>query len=421
MNSPENRCIENPFSSAPVVATPMGAAGQALVVRESTHIQAAMLLAQQFPRDEAKATDRILVACTRLSLAEEATYTFARGGVEITGPTIRLAEEVRRHWGNLMSGWDEVHRGDGRSEIETYCWDLESRSCERRKVIVRHWRDTREGGYALRDERDIYELNANQAARRERACILANIPGDVIAAALKQCELTLQTKAEVTPERLRTMIDRFAAYQVTREMIERRIQRHLDAITPAGLLQLGKVYNALRDGLAKVSDYFDVSRPASSSVSESVPESQTERAKQVLRARREVDSRARRGVGKVESGEAPDGQEDSESGDGVNDPMQSAIALHSTESAVAAIKACTTPEALTTCLQAIATDYREAGREWAPVVAIEALRACRSTSAIAEMWKGLSKEFRDAGQGMPLEVEAIFHECSEVLKQEESQ
>ena len=39
-----------------------------------------------------EAMDKILQACTRPSLAEGALYSYSRGGSEITGPSIRLAE-----------------------------------------------------------------------------------------------------------------------------------------------------------------------------------------------------------------------------------------------------------------------------------------------------------------------------------------
>ena len=39
-------------------------------------------------------------------------------------------------------------------------------------------------------------------------------------------------------------------------MIEKRIQRRLEAMTPALMVQLGKVYNSLKDGMSVVSDWF---------------------------------------------------------------------------------------------------------------------------------------------------------------------
>ena len=70
----------------------------ALVETESARaiqeVQAALVIGKKFPRDEKAALDRILNACTREGLAKGALYTYARGGADISGPAIRLAESL---------------------------------------------------------------------------------------------------------------------------------------------------------------------------------------------------------------------------------------------------------------------------------------------------------------------------------------
>jgi hypothetical protein len=99
---------------------------------------------------------------------------------------------------------------------------------------------------------------ANQGARRLRACILGIIPGDVIEEAVKQCEATMNMRAQVTPERTASLLEKFAEFKVTKAQIEKRIQRHLDALTPALMVNLGKIYNSLKDGMSGPSDWFEV-------------------------------------------------------------------------------------------------------------------------------------------------------------------
>jgi hypothetical protein len=126
-----------------------------------------------------------------------------------------------------------------------------------RTFQVKHERHSRQGIKKLSDPRDIYELAANQGARRVRACILGVIPGDVVEAAIQQCEATLKTKADVTPERIASLLEKFSEYQVTKEQIEKRIQRRVDAITPAQMVALGKIYNSLKDGMSAAGDWFE--------------------------------------------------------------------------------------------------------------------------------------------------------------------
>jgi hypothetical protein len=127
---------------------------------------------------------------------------------------------------------------------------------------VRHWRDTKSGGYKLKDERDIYELCANQAQRRLRACILASIPGDVTEAAMNQAETSLKAKADTSPEAMAKMLEAFAPFGVTKEHVEKRIQRRLDAITPAQVVSLKRIYASLRDDMSTPAEWFDMGEPA---------------------------------------------------------------------------------------------------------------------------------------------------------------
>lgn len=253
--------VQNPFPASN--QAPAGAAlAHAAASREVAEAQAAMVMAKRAPRDPVVSMDRIINECSRGSLAEKAEYAYARGGQEITGPSIRLAEVLARGWGNIAAGTIEMSRsrdaqGVGFSECVAYAWDLETNYRDERRFQVRHWRDTRNGGYAVTDERDVYEMIANQGARRKRACILACIPGDVTEAAIEQCHLTLKLTVDLTPDRIKGMVEKFAAdYSVTKEMIETRIQRRVESMTPAQFANLGRVYNSLKDGMSEPKDWF---------------------------------------------------------------------------------------------------------------------------------------------------------------------
>ena len=225
--------------------------------REVAEVQSAMIIAKKFPRDERRAVDKILNACARPTLAERALYQYARGSTDITGPTIRLAEAIAQSWGNLQCVVRETERLNDASTCEAFCWDLETNTRFSRTFTVPHFRDTKRGRVKLEDDRDIYEAVANQGARRLRACILEAVPGDVVEAAVDQCTRTAQETEQVTPERIKLMVEAFAEYGVTLQQIERRIQRHIDAMTPALMGQLRRIYASLKDGLGTSADWFD--------------------------------------------------------------------------------------------------------------------------------------------------------------------
>lgn len=262
-----NEMVESPFAARTAVAPHDSAGNRQNQSRELAETQTKYLMAERFPRDERAAMDRILNAFSRPTLAEKAAYQFARGGTDIAGPSIRAAEAIAQQWGNMDSGWRELQRGTDVSgvpfsEVEAFCVDLQARNTKRLTFIVRHWRDTKKGGYKLTDERDIYELCANQAQRRLRACILASIPGDVTEAAMSQAETTLKSKADTSPEAMHKMLDAFAPFGVTKEHVEKRIQRRLDAITPAQVVSLKRIYASLRDDMSTPGEWFDMGEPA---------------------------------------------------------------------------------------------------------------------------------------------------------------
>jgi predicted nucleic acid-binding Zn-ribbon protein len=272
---------------APATQQPPATNGAPLATRSSTteiekqravaETIGAIQVARQFPRDTLGAIDRIIQACTRPVLAESALYSYARGGTEITGPSIRMAEAIAQNYGNIQFGVRELEQRHGESTVEAYAWDVETNTRSSKTFQVAHKRVTRERTYDLTDPRDIYELVANQGARRLRACILSVIPGDIIEHAITQVETTLRTRVKITPELLQSTLDMFKEVGVTKKMIETRIQRHFDAVTPAQLVQLGKYYNALKDGMGVVADYFQVEKPETPSTADSVKDALRDR------------------------------------------------------------------------------------------------------------------------------------------------
>lgn len=165
-----------------------------MVNRQTQEVQGAIFMAKKFPRDEYEAIEKIRRSCQRATLAEQAIYSYPRGGQNVSGPSVRLAEALAQNWGNIDYGIIELEQKDGKSEMMAYAWDLETNTRVTKIFGVEHKRDTRNGSYALTDSRDIYEATANFGARRMRACILGVIPGDVVDMAVNECKET-QKKA----------------------------------------------------------------------------------------------------------------------------------------------------------------------------------------------------------------------------------
>ncbi len=269
--------LDNPFSQNNMPSlrqganTNMSVMGTSEVQKNIAEVQASLQIAKMFPRDPVKACDNILNACTRPTLASVAVYQYARGGTSISGPSIRLMEIIKAQWGNIQSGWRELSNDGNVAVLQAYAWDVETNAREERTFSVPLERYTKKGSYKLTDPRDIYELEANNAARRVRACLQAILPGDIIEQAVRQCNITMQAQVDTSPESIKKLLGAFAEFHVTKEMIEERIQRRIETILPAQFLQLRQIYVSLNDGVGKVEDYFTVapSAPQSQQVAQS--------------------------------------------------------------------------------------------------------------------------------------------------------
>ena len=85
----------------------------------------------------------------------------------MSGPSIRLGRSHGAIVGNMQFGIRELDQRNGESTVQSLAWDVEQIPDEV-TFQVPHLRYTRSGKQAPEDPRDIYEMVANQGARRLR-------------------------------------------------------------------------------------------------------------------------------------------------------------------------------------------------------------------------------------------------------------
>lgn len=243
--------------AADIQMTPAFGGMSPAVAREVATIQGQIMLAKMFPRNMTLVWEKVEAACSRKKLAENALYQYVRGGTPISGPSIRLAEALINAYGNAKSGFEVIDSNPDFSRVRAYAYDMETNTIQERTFDVEHVRQTKTGRTKLTDPRDIYETIANNASRRERACILALIPGDLQDYAVSLCKTTLEKDVDITPDKIEGLCRGLAKFGVSKVMIEARIQRHMDAITAQQYVWLCSVGTSLKDGIAKVDDFFD--------------------------------------------------------------------------------------------------------------------------------------------------------------------
>lgn len=221
-----------------------------------------MQLAKMFPRDLNAAYAELMEACKLPALANVAFYSVPQGGQKVTGPSIRLAEQIAACVGNFEFGHRELSRVEatatsfGRSEIEVYAWDKEKNNRSIRQITVLHVLDTREGPRKLRDQKDIDNKIANVASKQARGRILALLPKWLVEAAIEECKKTLGgNNDQPLSVRVRAMTQAFAKFGVTTEHLEKYLGHKLDETLADELVDLTGVFNAIKEGAAP-SEFF---------------------------------------------------------------------------------------------------------------------------------------------------------------------
>lgn len=220
-------------------------------------IKATVLLAKRFPRSETVAYERILQACRRPSFAKETFYSFPRGTTNVTGPSVNLARELGRIWGNIRYGIDIIREEEDSRMIEAWAWDIEtntkiSHQDEFKKLIFR-----KSKGWIIPDERDLRELTNRRGAIAIRNCLLQLLPKDVVEDAMKEAKRILKEKIEDPKSEIKKIMDAFRVLGVDVKMLESYLEITLDKITPDQIVELQGVYKSIKDGNSSVKEYFN--------------------------------------------------------------------------------------------------------------------------------------------------------------------
>lgn len=243
----------------PAPATPVSQATTIEQSRAVAEVQAAVVVAQQRPRSTQAAIDEIRTSCGQMTLAERAFYRYPRDGQSVTGPTIHLARELARVWGNITYGIHELRRDDDQrvSEMMAWAWDLQTNTRNSNTFIVPHFRDTKKGRKAIVDLRDVYENNTNQGARRVREAIFAVLPPWLIEMAKDLCSRTLQDGGGVPlAKRIADARDWFARKGITVDQLEARLDRPADRWTEHDAAQLSILMGSLHRGETTLEEEF---------------------------------------------------------------------------------------------------------------------------------------------------------------------
>ena len=222
--------------------------------RAVAEVQAAVVVAQQVPRSMGGAVADMRDACGRLGLANRAFYSVPKRG---NGPSVHLARELARIFGNVQYGVHELRRDDtaGISEVQAFAWDVEKNVRSTRTLIIPHARmvTPKGGGKATRDPlhdlADIYLNNQSIGARAVRECIFTILPAWFVDEAVDLCRGTLQHgEGKPLAQRIDEAVKAFAGIGVKVGQLEESVGKRRTSWQPGDIAELVVIYQSIQRG-----------------------------------------------------------------------------------------------------------------------------------------------------------------------------
>jgi hypothetical protein len=280
------------LSHPTAAATPTPVAQTAAFISQATaveqaravaEVQAAIVVAQQVPRSMQHAIEEMRDSCRHEALAERSFFRYSRAGSAITGPTVHLARELARCFGNVQYGITELRRDDvkGESEMQAFAWDVERNTRNSNTFVVPHARDTKNGRKPIVDLRDVYENNANMGARRLREAIFAILPTWFTEEAKDICSATLRDGGgKPLAQRRADAVKVYEGIGVTVDQLEAKQGRASDKWTEHDVAALGVTYKSIQRGEITVDEEFPQQRVTVDEISAAKPAPQTRSGQQ---------------------------------------------------------------------------------------------------------------------------------------------
>ena len=250
-------------------------------------VEARYLVAIGRPRDIDTVRTRLLKDCKRPRFAEAARYKRPVGGGKVAeGPSIRFAESVVRHMGNIDVGAVTIYDDASKRIVRVTATDLETNATYAKDVTVektverRYLKEGRKGqkqkALASRTnsygetvyiveatEHDMLAKEGALVSKATRTVGLRLVPADILEEAMDQCVETMHKSDAQDPDAARKRIaDGFDSIGVSPAQLREYLDHELSSCSPAELDNLRALYRSIKEGSATWSDVMRAKREA---------------------------------------------------------------------------------------------------------------------------------------------------------------
>lgn len=249
--------------------TQLGAQSQVEVVQVTAveaisraEINQAIATARQYARILPQVKQKMMnFACLDEETAESCFYTLPRGGKNIQGPSVRLAEIAVMCYGNIRIGTriiEAVTSGDSpHVTIQAVAMDLESNASvtieKRRRIIGK-----KSAGGAISEDDINLAANAGSAIAF-RDAVFKIVPMALVKPVYEACMKTAIGDAKSLTDRRARCLDSFAKMGIAKDRIIAKLEKKsVEEIGLEDLETLIGLYTALRDGELTVDEAFPV-------------------------------------------------------------------------------------------------------------------------------------------------------------------
>lgn len=255
MNMPQNQ-------SPQMLAQPQTEVVQVTAVEaiSRAEINQAIATARQYARILPQVKQKMMnFACLDEETAESCFYTLPRGGKNIQGPSVRLAEIAVMCYGNIRIGTriiEAVTSGDSpHVTIQAVAMDLESNASvtieKRRRIIGK-----KSAGGAISEDDINLAANAGSAIAF-RDAVFKIVPMALVKPVYEACMKTAIGDAKSLTDRRARCLDSFAKMGISKDRILAKLEKKsVEEIGLEDLETLIGLYTALRDGELTVDEAF---------------------------------------------------------------------------------------------------------------------------------------------------------------------
>lgn len=249
---------------------------QAIAVAEGkkAEIQAAYIMAMKMPRSEAVVRTKILEVCKNSFFSKSAIYSKPVGGRKIEGLSIRFAEEALRLWGNIFIDKSVIYDDHQKKIIRVTAIDLETNTKYGEDITIEKTIERKNSnGYEVISERlnkkservfiviatddDLKNKENSNVSKSIRNLVLRLIPSYIREEAVQTIKKAQIGAIKDPKELIKKLCDSFASLRIPLATLEKYLGHNIDDCNNEEIVELNNMYQTIRDGEAKMADYFE--------------------------------------------------------------------------------------------------------------------------------------------------------------------